>query len=407
MKPEHSLSRLIEANFASEVVFLQRLIRAKSTNAYTSETSSATLPVEAKVAELICDQMQAFGWQPQLIGFSQKRPNVFCARPGKLSGKTLILNAHMDTVAPSKLYSRDPFGAEIEDGRVYGVGAADAKAQIAALVYATYALELAGIALDGTLKLAFVVDEESGANSNFGTRFLLDRGLLNGDAALIGEPGDSKIAIGHRGVYRFRIRTRGQAVHTGLKEWEEGSKGHNAILDMAHIISALATCVLPERTSLAFPGRKHVLSFPTLITGGSGINVVPEACEAYGDFRLLPGLSVQEVRAWLAHCLAPLEIPYELQEITFVPAVEISPTACIVQALSRAVEEVTGVVPRLVGAGPACDGWMFIQRGIETICGYGVRCGGVHAADEFVDVVSLRNLTEIYARMAINYLGGA
>ncbi len=233
---------------------------------------------------------------------------------------------------------------------------------------------------------------------------MLEQGLLHGDAAIVGEPGNSKIAVGHRGVYRFRICTRGEAVHTGLKEWEEGTKGRNAILDMSGIIQALSTCSFPSRPSIAFPGRKNVLTFPTLITGGSGVNIVPEVCEAYGDVRLMPGFSSEDVRGTIERCLAPLDIPYELQEIVFVPAMETPHSAGIVKTLVRSIEEVTKTSPRLEGAGPACDGWMFSVRGIETICGYGVSCGGVHGADEWIDLDSLRSVTEIYARTVLKYL---
>jgi acetylornithine deacetylase/succinyl-diaminopimelate desuccinylase-like protein len=401
------LSHIIDEHFEDEVTFLQRLIRAKSENFYTAETSPADVPVEAEVAATICEQMRSFSWQPQLLGISEQRRNVLYVRSGKSREKTLILNTHMDTVPASEAYTCDPWGAQIENGRLYGVGAADAKAQIAAFMYAARTLDLAGIELAGTVKLAFVVDEETGASSAYGTRFLLEQGHLDGDAAIVGEPGDSKIAVGHRGVYRFRIRTRGESVHTGLKEWEQGTRGHNAVLDMARVIQALSTCLLPHSPSIAFPGRKNVLTFPTLITGGSGINIVPEACEAYGDVRLMPGLSLEGVRGVIENCLTPLDIPYELQEIVFVPAVETPHNADIVKILAQSVREVTGTSPRLEGAGPACDGWMFSTRGIETICGYGVTCGGVHSADEWIDLESLRRVTEIYARTVLRYLGQA
>ena len=65
---------------------------------------------------------------------------------------------------------------------------------------------------------------------------------------------------------------------------------------------------------------------------------------------------------------------------------------------------VTEVQPLLEGAGPACDGWMFITKGIPTVCGYGVTCGGVHGADEWVNIESLKRVTEIYALTIIHYL---
>jgi succinyl-diaminopimelate desuccinylase len=402
----NTLSHIIDKHFEDEITFLRRLIRAKSVNPYTVETSPADVPVEAEVAATICGQMHSFGWQPTLHGLTEQRQNVLCVRPGS-PGKTLVLTTHMDTVPANDAYTCDPWAAEVVGERVYGLGAADAKAQIAAFIYAAHALEMAGVDLAGTLKLAFVCDEETGATSPYGTHFLLEHGLVDGDAAMIGEPGGKKIAIGHRGVYRFRIRTRGESVHTGMKEWERGTRGRNAVLDMSCIIQALSTCSLPHKPSIAFPGRKSVLTFPTLITGGSGVSVVPEACEAYGDTRLMPNLTKERVRDAIERCLAPLGISYELQDVVFVPAVETTPNAAIVKALAQSITEVTGASPRMEGAGPACDGWMFRTRGIETICGYGVECGGVHGADEWINLDSLRSVTEIYAHAILRYLGQA
>jgi len=124
-----------------------------------------------------------------------------------------------------------------------------------------------------------------------------------------------------------------------------------------------------------------------------------------GDIRLLPGISADDVRHTIEGCLSPLGLAYELQEIAFVPAMETPRSAPIVEALVQSIEEVTGTRPRVEGAGPACDGWMFSSRGIETICGYGVECGGVHGADEWVGLVSLQRITEIYARTILGYLG--
>ena len=157
--------------------------------------------MEAQVAALIHDQMLTLGFPAALHGVSPQRPNVVCFLPGtNAAGRALILTTHMDTVEPVAAYMRDPFGAEIEGGRLYGLGAADAKAQIAAFIYAALALRRAGVRLKGNLTLAFVVDEESGASSPYGTRFLLEQGIIAGDAAIVGEPGNRTVAIGHRGV---------------------------------------------------------------------------------------------------------------------------------------------------------------------------------------------------------------
>ncbi len=259
MKLQDTLSAVIGEQFRQQVDFLRRLVHTKSTNPFTPDTSSPSAPIEAEVADVIYRELQRLGFQPERHGVSVQRPNVLCQLRGSGSlDKTLILSAHTDTVEPSN-YTRDPWEAHIEQGRLYGIGAADAKAQIAVFIYALHALRKAGITLAGNVTLAFVVDEEAGACSPYGTQYLLEQGLLYGDAAIIGEPGNDKISIGHRGLYRFRIQTRGEAVHTGMKAWEQATKGHNAILDMAQVISVLATCRLPEVHSAAFPNAAFLI----------------------------------------------------------------------------------------------------------------------------------------------------
>jgi succinyl-diaminopimelate desuccinylase len=406
MEKQTAITTSIQSLFGQQVEFLQRLVRARSTNPFLPESSPPDVPVEEEVAAVIQQELYNLGFQAALIGVSAQRPNVICHIPGLgKTEKTLILTTHMDTVEPSD-YTRDPWGAQIEEGRLYGVGAADAKAQIAAFVYATHALRKAGISLAGRVTLAFVVDEEPGACSPYGTRYLLEQGVLQGDATIIGEPGNHLIALGHRGIYRFRLQIKGEATHTGIKAWEQRRRGRNAIIDMARVTLALAEHSLPNTPSAAFPNRKSVLTFPTLIQGGSGINVVPGSCEAYGDVRLLPGMTADEVKTLIREQLERLAITtYHLDDVLFVPAAETDPQVEIVQSLATAVETITGVQPRLEGSGPACDGWMFISRGIPTVCGYGVACGGVHGADEWVDVASLRTLTEVYAHTILDYCG--
>lgn len=406
MKKQVALSNVITANFSQQVAFLQRLIQAKSANPFTPETSAPDIPIEKEVAAVTHQELQRLDFTAELLGVTPDRPNVVSILPGSgIVGKTLILTTHMDTIEPSS-YTRDPWGAQIEGGRLYGVGAADAKAQIAAFVYATHALREAGITSAGKVILAFVVDEEPGACSRYGTQYLFERGLLHGNAAIIGEPGNSQVSTGHRGLYRFRLQIQGEATHTGRKAWEKKSEGQNAILDMARVALALSTYPLPETTSEAFPNRKSVLTFPTLIRGGSGINVVPGICEAYGDVRLLPSLTAQSIKELINEQMRKLSIgAYQLDDLLVVPSAETDPQAEIVQTLATAVETITGLRPRLEGSGPACDGWMFTTRGIPTICGYGVNCGGVHGADEWADLESLRTITEVYAHTILLYLG--
>ena len=107
-----------------------------------------------------------------------------------------------------------------------------------------------------------------------------------------------------------------------------------------------------------------MLTFPTLMRGGSGINVVPGSCEAYGDVRLVPGTSPEEIKRLITEHLERFSIPTsQLDDLLEVPAAETHLQAEVVQTLAAAVEAITGIQPRVEGSGPACDGWMFITRG--------------------------------------------
>lgn len=133
------------------------------------------------------------------------------------------------------------------------------------------------------------------------------------------------------------------------------------------------------------------------------MNMVPAGCEAFGDVRVLPGMTEDAIRQTITTCLDQARISYQFEPLVFVPAAALSEEAEIVQIVSAAIEEITGKRVRCAGAGPACDGWMFLERGIPTICGYGVACGGVHGADEWADLVSLRQITEVYAQTIVTF----
>ncbi len=402
----------VERRRDEQVAFLQRLVRARSANPFTPEISDPGQPIERDVAHLLADRLHGMGLSPVLSGVSDARPNVVALWPANGAGeaRSLILNGHMDTVMPGPSWTRDPFGAAIDGGRLYGLGALDMKASLSMCLFAVQALIDAGVQPGGTLALAFVVDEEPGAYSPFGSAYLLEHDLAsftNGTAAaLVAEPMNDNVTIGHRGGYRFRLVVRGEATHTGLLAWERGERGHNAITGMARAIMALDGLALPYAVTPAFPGRKPVFTFPTLIQGGVSINAVPDQCVAYGDVRLLPGCDAAAVEAAIrARLDAVGDLVYTLERLLFVPAVEIPPDHDLVESLARQTQAVTGRTPTRLGCGPWNDGWMFITRGIPAICGFGPNGAGVHGPDEYVEVDSLIETTRVVARAIVDFLG--
>ncbi len=407
MSLEHfsTLDSIIEKNSADQIGFLQDLVRAQSANPYTVENSTPDSGIEKEMAALIAAKLRAIGLQPELIGASPERPNVVATLKGARVGKTLALNGHMDTVMPSKQWTMDPFGATIVGQRLYGLGVLDMKASLAIFVYAAQALMEAGIKLGGDLVLTFAVDEEPGGASPYGTNYLLDHGVT-ATTAIVAEPGLDNVTIGHRGGYRFKIIVRGAAAHTGSLQWERREIGKNAIAAMGDVITALRDLEIPSQPAAAFPGRKSVFTFPTLIQGGSTINTVPEDCVAYGDSRLMPGNTEAQLEGLIRERLAPIPgLDYTLEKLLFVPAVEIATDESIVQILQQRTTEITGNIPTTEGCGPWNDGWMFISRGIPAICGFGPAGAGVHAADEYVELDSFIATTRIFVRAIIDYLG--
>lgn len=399
------ISQTVARNFSEQTSFAASLVRENSENPYTPDQSSPKNAIEKGVAELIYEKLKSFGLTPKRLGVSTKRPNVVCYWGPRRYRKSLILNGNMDTVPAGEGYSLDPHSGAVRDGKLYGVGAADMKATLAAYVYALKALLDVGVGVDGRLILEFVVDEEPGGCSELGTAYLIKQGI-RARAAIIGKPGTGKISIGNRGGYRFKLTTLGEAVHTGMRAWERKEKGRSAISDMARVIVALESMEIPFKPARAFPGRSPVLTFPTMISGGVSINAVPDKCVGYGDVRLMPGNSDRQVKIWIREKLVNIPgLRYELEDVLFVPSVEIDRKEDIVEILGQHAKEVLGVAPKVEGSGPWGDAWMFVTNDIPTVSGFGPDGEGVHGVNEWVDLASLQKVTEIYARAIVDYLG--
>jgi acetylornithine deacetylase len=381
------------------------LVREKSENSYTPDQSSPKIPIELGVANLVYERLRSFGLSPRRIGVSKKRPNVVCYWGPRRFRKSMILNGHMDTAPAGEGYTLDPHSGAVREGKLYGVGAADMKGTLSAYVYALKALMDVGVKLDGRLILEFTVDEEPGGCSEFGTAYLLKQGI-RARVAIIGEPGTNKISIGNRGGYRFKLTVFGEAIHTGRRVWERKEAGRNAILDMARVIVALENIEIPFKPARAFPGRSPVLTFPTKIYGGISISIVPDKCVAYGDVRLMPGNSDKQVKIWIREKLAAIPgLRYELEDLLFVPSVEIDRKEEIVELLFKNAKDVLGVAPKIEGSGPWNDAWMLVTHDMPTVSGFGPDGEGYHGVNEWVDLDSLEKVTEIYARVIVEYLG--
>ena len=385
-----------------QVKFLQKLVQTNSVNPYIEDPlkSSPYEPVELGVAELIFKKLKSMGLNPKTEGISSNRPNIICELGSE--AKTIIFNGHMDTIPPSHGYDFDPFSGLVRNGNLYGVGALDMKSALACYVFMAKALLKVADKLRGKVLLQFVIDEEPMAASAFGTHYLLKKGYT-GNAAIVGEPGSHKITIGNKGGYRFEIEIFGEAVHSGSREWEQKKEGRNAVLEMAKVINALQKIKFPEKDHPVFPGRKNVFTFPTIISGGKAINIVPDYCFAFGDIRILPGVTQKFIENKIKIELEKIKTKYRLIPIVYVPSVFVKKNEAIVRILEKNAKVILNKKPYVEGSGPWSDMWMFIKNGIPAV-NFGCNGKGMHGKNEYVEIDNLLEVTKIYALTAIDFL---
>ena len=212
-------------------------------------------------------------------------------------GPTIALNAHGDVVPPGTGWTRDPYGAEIVDGWMYGRGAAVSKSDIATYAFAMLALEKSGAKLNGTVELHVTYDEEAGGE--IGPRWILEQRLTKPDLA-IGAGFSYAVVNAHNGCLHLEVEVLGRSAHaarpfTGVDALEAA----NAILTALYGWRG----GLAARTS-AVPGIGSPQMTVGLISGGINTNVVPDRIVFRLDRRMVPEENPAEVEAELRAVIA-------------------------------------------------------------------------------------------------------
>jgi len=327
---------------------------------------------EKAAADRLFDYLSEREAAPQRSGDS-----IWFDRTGPVQGRTLLLAAHIDTVAPGDGWSMDPFGAVEREGRLYGLGEVDDKASAAA--FTICGLEVRPPA--GRLIVALTSGEETGKS---GLIELLD--LIGPvDAAVIGEPSSLDICIRQRGLLVITAVARGRAGHAGRPE-----DTVNAIEVAASDILALSK--IDPGSADPFLGASK--SAATVISGGSAHNVIPDRCEFTIDIRTVPGRSHDEWVRCLKEALCSEIHPHSgrYRPCSTDESEEIVRRA--VQANFRA---------ELIGSPTASD-WAFLD--VPTVkMGPGNPLLS-HRPDEYIEVGQVTRAVDVFKRLAIHYLGG-
>ncbi|MGH2348746.1 MAG: M20 family metallopeptidase [bacterium] len=379
-----SLAEQIEKRRADIVGFLTALVRAESSNP-PGDTR--------KVADLVAARLRQASIDFQLLADEPRKPNVI-ARLG--TGKPEVLfTTHMDTVPAGDRagWRRDPFGAEISGARLFGRGAADAKASLAALIAAFEALTTV-LPLRGALTLTAVSDEEVGGIK--GTEFLVDRGLLVPDHVVVGEITRNRLAVAEKGVLWLRIITHGRAAH-GSTPWD----GNNAIDHMVTVLLTIREQIGTRLERMTHPLTPRPSVSVGTIRGGIATNIVADWCEATIDRRTLPNESVQEAVAEVERLVAELRaenslLDADVEVLQMGPPIETPATAAVVRA-GQAVATALGLDPTVVGYHQASDGRFFAERGIPTVL-FGPGDPEIaHTTNESVDLDEVLTAAQFYA----------
>lgn len=349
------------------------------------------------------------------------RVNVLGRRAGRSPRPCVHLNGHFDVVPVGLGWTMDPFGGSVRDGRIYGRGACDMKAGIAAAIFAAEALRRAGVNVEGAIEISGTVDEESGGWA--GVAWLAEHGLISNrhiDYVIIPEPLNvDRICTGHRGVYWCEIATRGRIAHGSMP-----FLGTSAISHMGAVIESIRVDLEPrlrERIT-AVPvvpeGARHATINVNTIAGGQvGHEVqspcVADRCTAIIDRRFLLEEGFDATKAEIVDLLdrTAHRVPgfdYELRDLMVVNPVHTPPDSPLVRVLGERIQQVLGRQASIVASPGTYDHKHVTRIGhIDHCVAYGPGILDLaHQPDEYCDIDDLMNATRVLALTLHSLLNG-
>ncbi|WP_332813363.1 M20 family metallopeptidase [Ramlibacter sp.] len=407
MTDHDKLDAWIDAHFDEQVRFLQELVRVP-----TDTPPGHNAPHADRTAELL----RAFGFEAekhpvpaaevQAHGL-QSITNLVVRRRYGEGGRTIALNAHGDVVPPGEGWRHDPYGAQIEDGFLYGRAAAVSKGDFASFSFAVRALESLQAPLAGGIELHFTYDEEFGGE--MGPGWLLRNGITRPDL-LVAAGFSYEVVVAHNGCLQLEVTVHGDMSHAAIPD-----SGTDALQGAAHILQALYRLnrqYLEVNSSV--PGITHPYLNVGWIAGGTNTNVVPGKVAFKLDRRMVPEEDPEQVeqaiRATIEAAAGTFDPPrggkgirVEIRRILLARAmVPLPGNRPLVEALQRNALAVFGEAIPAVGTPLYTDVRLYTEAGIPGVT-YGagprtVRESNAKRADERLDLEDLRRATKVIAR---------
>ncbi len=350
---------------------------------------------ENKVTEYLLQWFEKGKFDVKGVEVVPGRINLIARLNGSANGASLMYNCHMDTVPEYGWVSKPgPFEPIVENNRVYGRGSCDMKGAIASVMVAMRAIKASGIELKGDLVFAGVIGEEG--EGSIGTKALVEKNIIT-DMAVVCEPTNLNISIGHRGSSNISLACHGIPAHTAYPE-----RGVNAITMMSTIIESIDKELYPK-----LKRRKHKLFgppslTPAVIQGGMRTDVVPDLCEVRLNYRYSQGQDPSLLKEEIKQLISKLQkqrpnVRAEVEILTDALGMETSSDHTIVKSLKKALKLI-GKQSKIVGSGFWTDASILSNKGgIPSVLFGPGKEEVAHSVNEYVDIEQLCIASQAYA----------
>jgi len=374
----------------SDVVdLLAQLIRIDSSNPDLVSGAAG----EGAIGDFIEQWFRSNDFEVHRLEKHSGRPSIVGISRGNGSGKSLMLNGHIDTVSLGS-YEGNGLDPVINDGKMFGRGSFDMKGGIAAMMVAAKQAKLMGHS--GDLLVACVADEEA---ASFGTEEVLEH--FKSDAGLVIEPSYLQVTMSHKGFAWFDVVIHGRAAHGSRPEL-----GIDAIAKAGHFLVALeeyAVTLAGKLDPILGPGTVHA----SLISGGEEASSYPAQCTITLERRTIPGETFESVQRELREILDSLTQSVSDFSYSLIPGLTRSsfkadPESEIARTAVRHLGSALGHEPPIRAEPFWTDCALLDQAGIPCLL-FGVDGDGAHAASEWVTLESLEIVTETLKNIVMDY----
>ncbi len=411
-----ALDAWIDQHFDEQVKFLQHLVQVP-----TDTPPGNNAPHAERTAELI----KAWGFdaekhpvpEAEVRDYGmQSITNLIVRRPYGAGGKTIALNAHGDVVPPGEGWAHDPYGAEIENGQMFGRATAVSKSDFSTFTFAVRALEAVAKPAQGTVELHFTYDEEFGGL--LGPGWLLKNGLTKPDL-MIAAGFSYEVVTAHNGCLQMEVTVQGKMAHAAVPH-----TGVDALQAAVFIMNALyAENTAYQKVSSKVPGIKHPYLNIGRIEGGTNTNVIPGKVLLKLDRRMIPEENPAKVEARILKVIADATrqfnrwrgvkgadaVQTDVRRILLANAMTPLPgNKPLVDAIQKHGQAVFGEKPPAVGTPLYTDVRLYGECGIPgVIYGAGPRTvleSHAKRNDERVVLEDLRRATKVIARSLADLL---